>query len=149
MNKNYCQSFCVTCIESGSPWKNGCCAIKLNLLRRVKRGLPTLNCQPLLVLVQSNPIWALDFMSDVLSLPPLDKRGWGMVVWILQIRKFLPVWLRIYNVERSHDSMGGLLPAWHRKQTVAVKCFTFEQPVGQGKLDECHTARYLTRWSVW
>lgn len=42
------------------------CAMKLNLPRRVKRGLPKRERQPLLVLAQPNESWAMDFMSDAL-----------------------------------------------------------------------------------
>lgn len=40
--------------------------LRLNLPRRTKKRLPTRPRQPLVVLPQSNTVWAMDFMSDTL-----------------------------------------------------------------------------------
>jgi len=55
----------------GHGWNHKCmhrvyCGMRLNLPRRVKRGLPKRERQPLLVLAQPNESWAMDFVSDAL-----------------------------------------------------------------------------------
>lgn len=49
-----------------SELKRVYCEMKLNLPRRVKRGLPKRERQPLLVPAQPNESWAMDFVSDAL-----------------------------------------------------------------------------------
>jgi transposase InsO family protein len=92
------------------------CALKLNLPRRTKRRLPTRLRQPLLAPLHLNEIWALDFMADTLY----------VFESIDQVRTITEGWLRDYNEERPHDSLGRVPPLTFMPRRAMAGKSTFE-----------------------
>ena len=99
------------------------CGLKLNKRRKGKRRLPTRNPAPLQVTQTMNECWSADFMSDALWDGPrfrtfnVVNRSYREAVLDMfvfqsldEVREQTETWLREYNEERPHDSLGDLTP---------------------------------------
>ena len=103
----------------GRPWNQKhvhrvYCALRLNLPRRTRR-VPRRIRQPLTAPPVLNQTWALDFMTETLY----DGRRVRLLTMIdegnregleAELRALTDAWLRIYNGERPHDSLGRVPP---------------------------------------
>ncbi len=107
-------------------------AMGLNLPRRKKRRLPDRARQPLDAPEIVNNIWSLDFMSDALY---CGKRFRTLNVLDDGVREVLNMvvdtsipgnWIRMYNEERPHRSLGRIPPSRFRRRLETAGTSSYE-----------------------